>query len=76
MANVELEISDKFIAEQNQIAVPPCNNCKNYDRENNKEITCRAFTPDRIPEVILQGKNDHKKPFPGDNGIRFDPIEK
>lgn len=32
-------------------------------------LSCTAF-PDRIPDAILDGY-DHRKPFPGDNGIRF-----
>ena len=38
------------------------------------EQKCKAF-PKRIPEDILVGRNDHSKPFPGDNGIRFEPIK-
>jgi hypothetical protein len=33
--------------------------------------TCDAF-PDGIPEVIWVGKNDHRKPYPGDHGILFE----
>jgi len=36
-------------------------------------LTCRAF-PDGIPELIITGKHDHTKPFPGDHGIRYVPI--
>lgn len=36
--------------------------------------TCKAF-PERIPDAILNGDDDHKKPFPGDNGITFKQKE-
>jgi hypothetical protein len=49
---------------------PQCNRCSNY-LKNGK---CMAFL-NRIPDEILDGEHDHTKPFPGDNGIRFEPIE-
>lgn len=36
--------------------------------------TCDAF-PDGIPTGIATGQHDHTEPFPGDNGIRFEPID-
>ena len=48
----------------------PCDLCKHV-REND---TCKAF-PDGIPEDILTGEHDHTEPYPGDNGIQFEPIE-
>lgn len=47
-----------------------CVTCKNHVSGNK----CLAF-PDGIPNEILKGENDHKKPVDGDNGIRFEPIE-
>lgn len=35
--------------------------------------SCEAF-PKRIPNKILDGKFDHRKPYPGDRGIRFKSI--
>lgn len=35
---------------------------------------CAAFD-ERIPYDIRKGINKHKQPFPGDNGIQFEPID-
>jgi hypothetical protein len=35
---------------------------------------CDAF-PDRIPRVIWEGDDPHTEPFPGDHGIRFEPLD-
>jgi hypothetical protein len=37
-------------------------------------LTCEAF-PDKIPTEILTGDFVHTKPYPGDNGIQFMPID-
>lgn len=38
-------------------------------------MMCEAFLKG-IPEEILTGEFDHTEPYPNDNGIRFEPIEK
>jgi len=52
-----------------------CYNCKNFIGK--KSVTnnkfCGAFKS--IPEEILTGEHDHTKPYKGDNGITFEPIE-
>lgn len=47
-----------------------CLECKHYQGFH----ACRAF-PGGIPEAIFTGQHDHRQPFDGDNGIRFEPIE-
>ena len=55
--------------------IPPhdlqCNDCKHHIRGT---ATCKAF-PERIPREITSGRHDHHKPYPGDGGIHFEPIE-
>lgn len=36
-------------------------------------LRCVAF-PDGIPAAIRTGRRDHRKPFRGDRGIRYEPI--
>jgi hypothetical protein len=49
-----------------------CNRCLHY-RANT--VTCAAF-PKGVPTIILLGKFIHTEPFPGDQGIRFEPKVK
>lgn len=50
---------------------PICNGCKNHLKGNK----CLAF--DFIPNLILSGEDNHKKPIDGQtNEIVFEPIEK
>jgi len=46
-----------------------CSICVHYT----SNLSCRAF-PKQIPAQIREGKVDHSKPYPGDNGIRFFPM--
>ena len=46
-----------------------CRKCKHLNKDN---VSCAAF-PDVIPQDILAAVFDHRKPFPGDNGIMFEP---
>ena len=47
-----------------------CNKCKYIYSDGQR---CRAFSKG-IPAIILTGEHDHRKPYKGDNGIRFEPI--
>ena len=53
------------------IVPPQCSRCANL--LSGVHWTCRAF-PDGIPADILSGQIDHSEPYPGDHGVRFEPI--
>lgn len=46
-----------------------CNRCR---RIRSNGMSCEAF-PGAIPAEILSGKRSHRKPYPGDHGLRFEP---
>ena len=47
-----------------------CKKCENYIFDKK----CEAF-PKGIPQEVFNGTHDHKKPFKGDNGIRYKEIK-
>ncbi len=63
-------MSDKFVWGVGDLQVSQCAHCRHW-REGAK---CSAF-PRGIPLSILTNDSDHRKPYPGDNGIRFDPVD-
>jgi hypothetical protein len=53
---------------------PQCFACAHLDRSGTYSLLrCRAF-PDEIPVLIQMNKHDHRKPYPGDHGIHFEPM--
>ena len=46
-----------------------CDSCRN---KTDNAPTCLAF-PNGIPRPLLDGDVGHKMPFPGDNGVRYEP---
>ncbi len=59
---------DKMVSQHGFIVDPPCRSCAH--RSKTDFTLCLAF-PGGIPIEILQGKNDHRGPFPGDKGITY-----
>lgn len=49
-----------------------CWTCKHYDEKS--RIRCKAF-PGGIPLPIQWGEFDHRQPFEGDNGVRYEPVD-
>lgn len=50
---------------------PQCIACVHMTSLEPELETCAAF-PDGIPRRIWQGEADHREPYRGDNGIRFE----
>jgi len=54
---------------------PQCFHCKHLD-ETGRGWKCPAFPEDIPDQMILFNKHDHRKPYPGDHGVRFEPSER
>jgi hypothetical protein len=52
--------------------IPQCFNCRHLS--DGAPPHCAAF-PDEIPMAILLNEHDHKTPFAGDHGVRFEEGE-
>lgn len=50
---------------------PICTLCRHL--QDIEVHRCLAF--DKIPDVIWQGDNEHRKPYAGDHGIQFERID-
>lgn len=52
---------------------PICMFCKHYNKQA-VTLSCAAF-PEGIPEAILANHADHRRPYAGDHGVRFAPLD-
>ena len=52
---------------------PMCAACAHFKNDPTiPGLCCKAY-PYGIPDEIVVNGFDHRKPFPGDNGMRFEP---
>ena len=59
----------KFLWKPGEFKISPCLDCKHWIANG----VCTAFM-EGVPDSILLGDNDHRQPYPGDNGIQYEPI--
>ena len=55
---------------------PQCTRCKHFihgERSKGIQSKCKAF--EEIPREIFFNEFHHSKPYEGDNGIQYEPIE-
>jgi len=60
---------DRFVGRVEDLVWASCVSCKRKVRGP----ICEAY-PDGIPEEILDGRIDHKTPYPGDHGLIYLPV--
>lgn len=54
------------------VRAPMCMGCAHY-LSGADNLACQAF-PRGIPAPIIDGEADHRRPFPGDHGVRFTAL--
>lgn len=53
--------------------ISQCLDCKHFHGDQ-AGWECDAF-PKGIPSEISKNQRDHTQPYPGDNGIQFEPLD-
>jgi hypothetical protein len=61
--------SSRFVSDGSGITMTQCLSCIHLVKGSR---TCKAF-PSQIPEEIIENRFDHRRPYPDDEGIRFEP---
>ena len=55
-----------------------CQTCRHFQNASYLKgdmLVCAVY-PEGIPDEILSMKHDHRKPFKGDKGQRYEPVSK
>lgn len=71
MAEVRADQVPRFVWKMGDIEISQCIGCRHKGLGN----ICDAF-PAKIPDKILVNKHDHRKPYKGDGGIRFELADR
>lgn len=64
---------NRFVSSAGEVTLSICIRCAHKSGGSEGPV-CAAF-PGGIPDAILVGEFDHRNPFPGDNGIQFEPVD-
>ena len=67
-----MTVEGRLTWHKGEITISQCARCVH---KRGGKAACTAF-PKGIPGAILRGDHDHTQPYPGDNGIRFEPVDK
>ena len=60
-----------IVGNPSDLVVSQCTFCANRSPDGTR---CKAF-PRGIPADILYNRHDHTAPFPGDNGVLYQPVQ-
>ena len=56
------------------MTLPQCAFCKHLRRDDLSGNRCGAFHAG-IPAEVFLNEHDHREPYPGDNDVRFEPVD-
>ena len=67
-------MGDRLVVRRRDIMLPhiSCATCRHLHLDGKRE--CEAY-PVEIPIVIQIGEHNHRKPYKGDQGIRYEKVK-